>query len=130
MANLEQNSRKRTLNPKLSSTDNVSQEAANLKWQKIDKGTVTATTSKKNQTSVQDSDEEDNNVQKQSHFGQPNNPRAEKGAVTATTSKKHRASVQDSDEDDNVPKQSRFRRPNEASDVDVEMLDEEQPVTI
>jgi hypothetical protein len=78
MANLERSPRKRTLNPKLSSTDNVSQDAANLKRQKIQKGALTATTtSKKHQVSIEDSDEEDDNVPKQSSFGSKKNLRAE-----------------------------------------------------
>jgi hypothetical protein len=44
MAN--RNPRKRILNPKLSSADNVSQEAADLKRQKLQKGAIAATTSK------------------------------------------------------------------------------------
>lgn len=78
MDNLEWNSRKRTLNPKLSSTDNVSQEAANLKRQKLQKGAITATISKNYQASVQDSDEEEEyNIPKQSQVGQPKNPKAD-----------------------------------------------------
>ena len=73
MANIERNSRKRTLNPKLSSADNINQEAANLKRQKLQKGAITATTSKRHQASVKDSDEEEDNIPKQSCVGQPKN---------------------------------------------------------
>lgn len=71
MAN--RNPRKRILNPKLSSADNVSQEAADLKRQKLQKGAIAATTSKKHQASasVQDSDDDVPSV------GQPKNLRAE-----------------------------------------------------
>jgi hypothetical protein len=79
MANLERNARKRTLNPKLSSTDNASQEAANLKRQKIQKGATTATTtSKKRQPSIEDSDEDsdEDDLPKQVSVKQTKNRRA------------------------------------------------------
>ena len=138
MANLDRNPRKRTLNSKLSSTDNVSLDAANLKRQKIHKGAVTAATSKRRQGSVQDSDEDDNSP-RPSHFRQPKNPRAEnprsynpraeKGAVTTTTSKKYQVSVQDSDEeDDDVPKPSRFqpKKPTTSTKYQVSVQDSDE----
>lgn len=80
MANLERNTRKRTLNPKLSSTDNASRDAANLKRQKIQKGATTATTtSKKHQPSIEDSDEDsdEDDIPKQVSVKQTKNRRAE-----------------------------------------------------